>query len=98
MRHIPFVALALLSSACTTYEALRPDMEARPLPSRPDEIAYINGLRTAFDPAGVVPAGCYSGAGLQPFRPKYVQGYAEYDAQQEAVQASCLVYKNNATT
>lgn len=91
-------AVALLStSACTTTEQLRPDMEARPLPSRADEIAYINELRKAFrlDEGGTIP--CYSGDKLKPFRPKYVQGYAEWDGDQEvaAYQGKCLRFAAN---
>lgn len=86
------LACALLTSACTTFEPLRPDMEARPLPSRADEIAYINELRTAYrvDDGQSVP--CYTGENLKAFRPKYVQGYPDWDQAQEAAgyKGQCL--------
>lgn len=91
------LACAILTSACTANEHLRPDMEARPLPSRADEIAYINELRKAYtaDTAGTVP--CYTGDHLKPFRPKYVQGYSEWDQNQEVAgyAGTCLRFAPN---
>ena len=92
---LALTAVALLSaSACTTFEETRPDMEARPLPSRGDEIAYINELRKAYRPDedGAMP--CYTGQDLKPFRPKYVQGYAEWDSDQEA-KGRCVRFAPN---
>jgi hypothetical protein len=67
-------------------------MEARPLPSRADEIAYINELRKAYrvDTSADIP--CYTGKDLKPFRPKFVQGYPDWDAGQEvaAYDKQCL--------
>lgn len=98
MRHF-FVAIGLLLStaACTAVEPLRPDMEARPVPSRLDEIAYINGLRQAYasdKPNASAP--CYIGAKLRPFRPKFVQGYRETDNDAEQLsQTSCVRFKES---
>lgn len=76
-----FLGSTVLLSACTSLEPLRPDMHARPIPSRIDEVAFINGLRAAY----VAYAGpdCYVGTGLKAYRPKFVQGYREYDANAE---------------
>lgn len=97
MRRSVLILLLAATSACTTFEPLRPDMEARPLPSRADEIAYINELRKAFkvDDPSVVP--CYTGHRLKPFRPKYVQGYQEWDEEQEtgAYGGQCLRFRDN---
>ena len=92
MRRIILLAALLSASACTSFEPLRPDMEARPLPSRADEIAYINELRKAYtlDDASRIP--CYAGVKLRSFRPKYVQGYPDYDSEQDvaAYAGKCL--------
>lgn len=88
-------SLAIFASGCTSIEALRPDMEARLVPSRLDEIAFINGLREAYAPVeGDAKAGCYDGRNLKPIRPKYSQGYAEDDpAQHKLAQPKCVVFK-----
>lgn len=39
---------ALLLNACSKFDAVRPDIAAKSNPSRLDEIAYINILRSAF--------------------------------------------------
>lgn len=67
------------------------------MPSRADEIAYINELRKAYavEPNGPVP--CYTGAKLKPFRPKYVQGYPDMDDAQDAgaFDGQCLRFAEN---
>jgi hypothetical protein len=87
-----FILLALCSSsACTSVEALRPDMHARPVPSRLDEIAYINGLRRAYDKQSGSTSNCYKGEKLKEFRPKFVQGYREVDRDAERLDTDlCL--------
>ena len=77
MRHALFLPALVPLAACTSIEALRPDMHARPVPSRGDEIAMINGMRSAiqFDPTVT---NCFKGEGLTAFRPKFVQGYGDY--------------------
>lgn len=91
------IAAIVSLPACTSFEPLRPDMEARPLPSRADEIAYINELRKAYqvDTSPNIP--CYSGKDLKPFRPKFVQGYREWDAGQEvaAYDGQCLRFASD---
>jgi hypothetical protein len=84
-----FAILAILTSttACSSIEPLRPDMEARALPSRADEIAYINGLRQAYGPT--TNDYCYDGKTLPAFRPKFTQGYREWDDPQE-LRGSCI--------
>lgn len=82
--------------ACTSVEPLRPDIAARVMPSRLDEIAYINALRDAFefsDPRGT---GCYDGTNLRYFRPELEQGYPDHNVEQETVSAArapCVKYK-----
>lgn len=98
---IPFLlAACALASGCSTIEPLRPDMEARPVPSRLDEIAYINGMRRALEYSRPeqTPVGCYQGDKLKPFNPKFTQGYREFDeaAEHTKVQAnSCLTFKES---
>ena len=42
-------AISVLAiNACSKFDSLRPDIAAKPNPSRLDEIAYINILRSAF--------------------------------------------------
>lgn len=82
MKHVYALLPVLALTACTTFEPLRPDMEARPIPSRLDEIAYINGLRKAYEQVpntDTKAVQCYDGAKLKAFRPKFVQGYRETD-------------------
>lgn len=102
MRHLLAVGFLLSTAACTSVEPLRPDMETRPLPSRLDEIAYINGLRKAYyqiNPGAsvdgkVAPSDCYTGRDLKVFRPKFVQGYRMVDEQSEKVDSPvCLIFK-----
>jgi hypothetical protein len=80
-----YLLVALLLSGCTAFEGVRPDIAAKPVPSRYDEIAHINALRSAFQflapgnkgAEGERPTlGCYSGNALKPFRAKSAEGYA----------------------
>lgn len=88
------LSTSAMLSACTSFEPLRPDMHARPVPSRVDEIAYINGLRTAYE-MPVDAGNCYVGSGLKAFRPKFVQGYREYDENAERLAAgACVQFKS----
>jgi len=71
-------------------------MEARPIPSSPDEMAYINELREAFVAEAQTSNGipCYTGENLKPFRPKFTQGYREWDDDAErGGAAGCLRYR-----
>ena len=83
--------------ACTSFEPLRPDMEARPIPSRADEIAYINELRKAYQVDTRADIPCYKGKDLKSFRPKYVQGYPDWDARQDdaGYDGQCLRFADN---
>lgn len=89
--------LALLlvpTTACTSVEALRPDLAARSVPSRLDEIAYINTLREAFDFKTPSLPGCYVGRRLDHFRPSLEQGWPEHEAEQEqAAPEACVTYR-----
>jgi hypothetical protein len=78
------ILLAVLLGGCTSVEPLRPDMAARVTPSRLEEIAYINALRSAltFEPANG--GACYDGANLKYFRPTLEQGYPNHTSEQEA--------------
>jgi hypothetical protein len=83
MRYRPLIG-ALLLSACTSPERLRPDVEAWQPPSRLEEIAYINALRDAFIfiPATADPL-CHDGSGTGYFRPSLSQGLPEHQRGQE---------------
>lgn len=88
---------SILVSGCTSIEPLRPDMEARLIPSRLDEIAFINGLREAYTPV-TESIGCYDGKSLKRLRPKYSQGYAEDDPAQDALGSSqCVTFRETST-
>lgn len=80
---------SVLLSACTSVEPLRPDMHARPIPSRVDEVAFINGLRAAYGPSAG--SDCYTGEGLKAFKPKFVQGYREFDENAEKLASNSCV-------
>jgi hypothetical protein len=72
---------------------LRPDISARPVPSRLDEIAYINVLREAYVPTtgGL----CYDGSKLKPFKDKFAEGLPRYDGDQEtAGGGQCITYRD----
>lgn len=77
VRHVFFALTFIPLAACTSIEAVRPDMHARPLPSRGDETAMINGMRAALTADGN-PLECFRGKDLKPFRPKFVQGYRDF--------------------
>lgn len=88
------IAAAVLASGCTSIEPLRPDMAARSMPSRLDEIAYINSLREAFEFTQTPSTGCYAGSELRYFRPKYTQGYPDHNSEQEqGIVGMCVKYK-----
>ena len=94
-RTILTLVTATSLTACTSVERLRPDLAARVLPSRLDEIAYINALRQAFvyEPSGD-DAVCYDGAELRHFRPRLEQGRPDHQRQQESlVGAYCVSYR-----
>lgn len=77
------IVSTLALGACTSVEPLRPDLASRVLPSRLDEIAYINSLRDAFEFTPPAENGCYQGALLLYFRAEFGQGYPHHDAEQE---------------
>lgn len=99
MRKALIVALAaqLSLSACTAIEGARPDISSRPMPSRLDEIAYINTLRSAFelDKSEL----CFDGEDLPEFKSKSAQGYrGSRDTEQfllkdKAINNQCLKFK-----
>lgn len=94
MRLAILLAVSVALGGCASVENLRPDMEARPLPSRADEIAYINGLRAAYVITSAAPGvTCYTGKDLRAFRPKYTQGYLEYDKEQDSAGAQCVSFR-----
>lgn len=90
MKRLAISLLALCATACTSVEPLRPDMHSRPVPSRPDEVAMINGMRAALEADGR-PLECYRGEGLKAFRPKFVQGYRDY-AESDAQFSACPTF------
>lgn len=92
------LALAVTSlSACASVERLRPDIEAKPVPSRLDEIAYINSLRRAYTyrpEEGDDAANCYKGGDLGRFNPELSEGYALHDDEHEKISsASCVFFR-----
>lgn len=87
MRHTLIILFMLPAAACTSVEPLRPDMHARPVPSRADELAMMNGMRSVMMVNGQ-PLDCLNGKGLKAFRPKFVQGYRDFQ-ESEAEFASC---------
>lgn len=89
-------AALCVTSACTTVEGARPDIAAKPLPSRLDEIAYINALRAAY--AVSDDEYCFTGEGLQAFKAKLSQGYRSTDDPENFLAAnSCLKFKDVAS-
>lgn len=56
MRLEIFLVSTIFLTGCTSVEGLRPDIAAKPVPSRLDEIAYINVLRSSLTKAGAAPA------------------------------------------
>ena len=90
------LACAFSVSACTSVERLRPDIEARLLPSRLDEIAYVNTLRSAFVETASPITPCFDGDSTY-FRSDLQQGYQEHTAEQEGVGSGtdkCWTYKS----
>jgi hypothetical protein len=92
IRNLLVVAAALLGG-CQSVEPLRPDISARPVPSRLDEIAYINVLREAYVQAeGPL---CYNGSKLKPFKDKFAEGLPRYDEEQEtSAGGQCITYRD----
>lgn len=93
------VAAAALMSACTTVEGIRPDIASKPLPSRLDEIAYINTLRGAL--VKTTKENCFTGKDLPGFKAKLGQGYrGDPDPENFLVGDICLEFKpiDTATT
>lgn len=85
-------AAMLLVSGCTGIEGIRPDISAKPLPSRLDEIAYVNALRSAY--AVSDDKNCFDGKGLTAFKAKLGQGYRESaDPENFLVGDICLTFK-----
>ncbi|ASK89811.1 hypothetical protein [Sphingorhabdus sp. SMR4y] len=85
----------IIMTACSTLESVRPDIEARPLPSRLDETAYINALRDAFEVMDSKSNElCFDGAGLKPFKDKSAQGYSSTAYHEEKLRVPrCLKFK-----
>ncbi len=93
----------ILLGGCSSLEGLRPDIAAKPVPSRLDEIAYINVLRSAFilhNVAGPAADGlpneaiCFDGAELKAFKSKSGQGYRGTAYKEEEFAAEqCLAYR-----
>ena len=96
---------AVTLSGCTSVEGFRPDIAAKPLPSRLDEIAYINVLRSAFivrQQSGAANNGlpdvqlCFAGTDLAAFKSKSGQGYNDTKYQEEEYFGQkCLGYRQN---
>lgn len=98
MKKTLVIALASLNlAACTSVEGLRPDIAAKPLPSRLDEIAYINDLRSAYttdNETGLAEDLCFTGKGLDAFKSKSGEGYQRADDPENFTsKASCLRFK-----
>jgi hypothetical protein len=97
------IALATCSSGCATVEGLRPDIAAKPVPSRLDEIAYINELRSVF----ITDTGkfCFDGEGLKPFISKSSEGTGRSNTSEDRLKGDkegkganqCIRYKVVAT-
>lgn len=91
------LVLPLLLGGCASFDKARPDIEAKALPSRLDEIAYINGLRTAFELRSRADPGaeaCYDGKDLKRFNPELSEGYNRHGEDHERVEsATCIYFK-----
>ena len=81
-----------LLTGCAQIEVLRPDLEAKPVPSRVDEIAFINSLRAAYtiypsEADGAIPDWhmCYTGSDLKRFNPVLAQGYNDHGSDHETL-------------
>ncbi len=94
---LALVLAATSLSACASVERLRPDIEAKPVPSRLDEIAYINSLRRAYTykgEAGDDTANCYKGGDLGRFNPELSEGYALHDDEHEQIpNGNCVFFR-----
>lgn len=90
-RWVPVLVAASLAG-CTSVEGLRPDIAAKPLPSRLDEIAYINALRSAYEVS--TDTHCFNGKDLRAFKAKLGQGYRETtDPENFLSSDQCLKFK-----
>lgn len=93
----PVLLLSLCSLAvanCTSFEPLRPDLAARSVPSRLDEIAYINGLRAAYDYTAQDQK-CYTGEELKHFRGSLEQGLPNHTVEQETgAKDQCVKFRD----
>lgn len=95
---------ALSLSACTAVEGLRPEISAKPLPSRLDEIAYLNTLRSAFEigeSKSKTDLDCFTGRNLAAFKSKLGQGYRNRDDPEQFVHGEdgnatdvCIQYRS----
>lgn len=97
---ICFVSILFLES-CSVGDQFRPDIAAKPNPSRLDEIAYINVLRSAFvklpqsvDQTGLSelqkkinaqPGLCFNGSGLERFKSKLGEGLHNSKGREEFI-------------
>jgi hypothetical protein len=98
------VALSILGG-CASVEGFRPDIAAKPVPSRLDEIAFINVLRSAFvlkNQDTIAANGlpdrllCFDGADLAVFKSKSGQGFKNAPYKEEEMPSgSCLAYRPN---
>lgn len=87
------IAFALSVAGCTGVEGIRPDIAAKPLPSRLDEIAYINALRGAYVVSGE--ENCFNGKDLSAFKAKLGQGYRDNrDPENFLENDTCLAFKS----
>ena len=101
---IGIVAMSSLTG-CASVEGFRPDIAAKPVPSRLDEIAYINVLRSAFvlkTQDSVAANGlpdrslCFDGTDLAVFKSKSGQGFNDTKfKEEEMASGNCLAYRPN---
>jgi hypothetical protein len=95
------LAFGLLLSGCTMTEGLRPDIAAKPLPSRLEEIAYINDLRAGLEitktPTDGKNVACFNGSDLRAFKAKLGQGYRASDDPENFLNGDspqCIAFKS----
>lgn len=92
---ISVIACALLGG-CAAVEEVRPDIAAKPLPSRLDEIAYINELRSAYiltrTDKSFPEELCFDGKDLRAFKSKSGQGYRQSE-DPENLGDGCVKFK-----
>lgn len=106
MRFLLLLGASLNLAACSTVESVRPDIAAKPLPSRLDEIAYINELRAAYEIASdsrAIAAGmCFEGEGiknLRAFKSASGQGYVDArDPENYSISNACIRFKTLSPT